>query len=581
MIINMTRLQLTRPPAPLDHLPHVDPGTPELSNVRAFMFWLARGQTRLLASGVFFGIIWMVGQAAIPVALGRGVEALTKKDTALVAYYAGAVIVFGTIQGFAGIMRHRRAVANWMTAANRIQQLLARKASYLGGDLSRQVATGEVVAVNANDVEKIARAFDVIPRFIGAIVAFVIIALVLLTSSVLLGALVLIGVPLLALFVGPLLRPLQRREAVQRAKLGRTTELAADTVAGLRVLRGIGGEELFLARFVEASQEVRRAAVRTAQVRAVLDAMQVALPGFFVVVVIWVGAHLALKGTLTVGQLVTFYGLSAFLVMPLRTMTETAQKWTAASVSAGRVLTLLRLERHRAEPTDPQSLDASGELVDAVSGIEIHPGRFTAIACDEPEMGDVIADRLGGYRDAHEVTLGSVRLDQVEGHTLTKTILVQDKDPVLLSGTLAALLDVPSTGRVEIATALAAASAEDIMDSLDGEGMQAAVVERGRTLSGGQRQRLALARSLIADPPILVLDEPTSAVDAHTEARVAAALAEVRGPQTTVVLSTSPLLLDRADEVIFVLGGRAVDRGTHTELSRRNEDYRRLVVRDV
>jgi ABC-type multidrug transport system fused ATPase/permease subunit len=152
---------------------------------------------------------------------------------------------------------------------------------------------------------------------------------------------------------------------------------------------------------------------------------------------------------------------------------------------------------------------------------------------------------------------------------------------VLLSGTLAALLDVPSTGRVDIETALAAASAEDIMDSLDGEGMQAAVVERGRTLSGGQRQRLALARSLIADPPILVLDEPTSAVDAHTEARVAAALAAVRGAQTTVVLSTSPLLLDRADEVIFVTGGMAVDRGTHIELSRLNEDYRRLVVRDV
>ena len=199
----MTRQQLTKPPAPLDHLPHLDPGTPVLSSVRAFMFWLARGQWRLLASGVVFGIIWMVGQAAIPFALGRGVQAITEKNTTDVAYWAIAVVVFGTVQGFAGVMRHRRAVANWMTAAVRLQQLLARKASYLGGDLSRQVATGEVVAVNANDVEKVARAFDVIPRFIGAIVAFFVIAWVLMYSSVTLGVIVLFGVPLLASTFSP------------------------------------------------------------------------------------------------------------------------------------------------------------------------------------------------------------------------------------------------------------------------------------------------------------------------------------------------------------------------------------------
>lgn len=577
----MTRLQLTRPPAPLDHLPHLDPGTPVLSSVRSFMFWIARGQWRLLASGVVFGVIWMVGQAAIPFALGRGVQAITDKNSTQLTYWALAVVVFGAIQGLAGILRHRRAVANWMTTAVRLQQLLARKASYLGGDLSRQVATGEVVAVNANDVEKVARAFDVIPRFIGAIVAFVVIALVLMYSSMTLGIVVLVGVPLLALVVGPVLKPLQRREAVQRRKLGRTTELAADTVAGLRVLRGIGGEDLFLARFVAASQEVRQAAVRTAQLRAVLEGMQVALPGFFVLVVIWIGAHLALTGQITVGQLVAFYGYSAFLVMPLRTMTETAQKWTAAAVSAGRIMTILRLERHRAEPEVAESPDGSGELVDDISGVALEPGILTAIACDEPELGDIIADRLGGYRDADQVLLNGVSLAHFASADLAKVIVVQDKDPVLLSGTLHALLSVPGSGRVSIDDALAAASAQDILDSLDGDGLEAAVVERGRTLSGGQRQRLALARSLVADPAVLVLDEPTSAVDAHTEARIAAALAHIRHGRTTAVFTTSPLLLDRADQVLFVSGGRVVDRGTHDDLIDNNFDYRRLVVRDV
>jgi ABC-type multidrug transport system fused ATPase/permease subunit len=111
--------------------------------------------------------------------------------------------------------------------------------------------------------------------------------------------------------------------------------------------------------------------------------------------------------------------------------------------------------------------------------------------------------------------------------------------------------------------------------------MSAVLVERGRTLSGGQRQRLALARSLVADTPILVLDEPTSAVDAHTEARIAANIGAIREGRTTVAFTTSPLLLDKADHVILVEQGRVTATGTHHDLVTSNQAYRRIVVRDV
>jgi ABC-type multidrug transport system fused ATPase/permease subunit len=127
-------------------------------------------------------------------------------------------------------------------------------------------------------------------------------------------------------------------------------------------------------------------------------------------------------------------------------------------------------------------------------------------------------------------------------------------------------------------TALDVASAEDAVDGLEG-GLDGVLTERGRSLSGGQRQRLALARALLADPEILVLDEPTSAVDAHTEVRIAERLRDLRAGRTTVVLTTSPLLLDRADHVVLLQDGLVTAQGTHRELMSGSDAYRELVTR--
>ena len=166
------------------------------------------------------------------------------------------------------------------------------------------------------------------------------------------------------------------------------------------------------------------------------------------------------------------------------------------------------------------------------------------------------------------------------------TILTQDKDPVLLSGTLAELLDVPRSGRDHASDAVETASAYDVLDALVdsspevSDPMRARITERGRSLSGGQRQRLALARSLVADPPVLVLDEPTSAVDSHTEARIAAALRAARAGRTTVILTSSPLVLDHADVVVLVVDGVVVATGRHRELLRDDARYRAVVTRE-
>jgi len=304
----------------------------------------------------------------------------------------------------------------------------------------------------------------------------------------------------------------------------------------------------------------------------------------FVVVVTWLGARLAVSGDLSVGQLVAFYGYAAFLVTPLRTATEAADKLTTALVSAARVIALLRLRPLLAEPLTPAAAPAGpAELADPSSGLRVQPGRLLGVAAAVPEEAAELADRLGRYVDAPDrpVTLGGVPLEAMAVDTVRRTVLVGDKDPRVFSGTVRSELD--PLGRTNgddaaLLAAVVAADAQDVLDALP-DGLDAEVEERGRSLSGGQRQRLVLARALVADPPVLVLDEPTSAVDAHTEARIAERLHAVRRGRTTVVMTTSPLLLERCDEVAFLEDGAVTDVGAHRTLMHTNQRYRAVVTR--
>ena len=563
---------------PFDHIPEVDPGKPDMRSVPQFLWWIGVNQKRIVLTGTFFGVINLLCVAIMPGVLGRGIQAIADSKSDQLRQAVLFALLLGTCQAAAGIMRHRRAVGSWISAATRLQQLVARKAVDLGADLPRLVSTGEVSAINSNDVERVARVYDLIPRLSGAIISFIFVSILLISSSPTLGLLVVIGVPLLGLVIGPIIKPLQTRESAQREKLSQSSGLAADTVAGLRILRGIGGEETFLARFRDASQEVRAAAVRTAKMRALLDGLQVILPGTLVVGVIWIGGNLVSQGDLRVGELLAFYGYSAFLMIPLQILTESAQRLTSGTVAARRVMRLLAVENLQEWgssefPTNFQM------ITDEKSGLKVERGHFLGVVCDNSLEADELVDRLGGYVDSSQVKVDGRPFSTIDRTALRENIYAQEKEPAILSGTIESLFRVPNTGRLSIADGIDAASAGDILDSLDGDGYSAEVVERGRTLSGGQRQRLALARTLFVDAPIVILDDPTSAVDAHTEARIAQRLKSIRGNQTTVVVSNSPLILDHTDEVALIVDGKVVTTGNHFELLKINSTYRTLVVR--
>jgi ABC-type multidrug transport system fused ATPase/permease subunit len=564
------------------HLPHDHPGVPDHRSPGRFLWWMARQQWPTLVGGMCFGIVWMSAQAVMPAVIGLAIDrGVADKDTTELAKWAAILFAIGLVQAASGIMRHRFAVTNWLIAAYRTVQLVSRQTVRLGGTLPRKVSTGEVVAIGTNDLSHLGQLMDVSARFAGACVSFVLVAVILLQTSVTLGLVVLVGVPLLMLGVAPILGPLQRRSAHQRHLMGALSNTASDIVGGLRVLRGIGGEQVFHERYVRESQTTRQAGVQVARLQSVLDALQVFLPGLFVVIVVWIGARYAVEGTITPGELVAFYGYSAFLMIPLRTATEYANKVIRARVAAARVVRVLALEPEVGEPAHPADSPAPGaELRDDRSGLLVRHGLLTAVVSEQPDESAELADRLGMTHAPvdDEVTLGGVPLTALSSAEVRRRIVVSDTGALLFSCRLGDRVDV--TGRGDVERALDTASAADILDALP-DGLDTVVAERGRSFSGGQRQRLVLARALAVDPEILVLVEPTSAVDAHTEARVADRLHRHRAGRTTVVTTSSPLMLDRADVVAFLRGGRVVATGTHGELLGSNAEYRRVVTRET
>ena len=565
-------------------LPTEHPGLPDTRSPVRLLVWTGRHQLRTLAAGMAFGILWMVAQAMMPFAIGRAVQnGIVDHDNAKLAQWALILLGLGLLQAGAGVMRHRLAVFNWLQASFRLIQVVSHHAARSGPAVRAELSTGEVVATISNDAIRAGGAFDITARLAGAVVAYIVVAVILLSSSIALGLVVLVGVPVLVVLMGTMIRPLQARQRVQREQVGLLTALGADTAAGLRVLRGIGGEQAFFDRYRLKSQEVRQAGVHVALPQSSLDALQVFMPGLFVVLVTWLGARFALERKIDTGDLVAFYGYAAFMVIPLRTSAEAVDKVTRALVGARRMLRVLAVERPLAEPESPAAEPPPGvPLVDPRSGVVVEPGLLTCIVSADPAESAAIADRLGRFGDEDGVVLGDVRLADLPIATVRRRIVVSEADPVIFSGRLQSELDPWNrTGgdAAKVLEAVAVANAEDILDALPDE-LDSEVDERGRSFSGGQRQRLVLARALLSDAEVLVLIEPTSAVDAHTEARIARRLHEARAGRTTVIVTTSPLVLDQADRVALVDGGRVVAEGRHVELLRTRADYRWAVTRE-
>ncbi|MFE3145212.1 ABC transporter transmembrane domain-containing protein [Streptomyces sp. NPDC059218] len=497
----------------------------------------------------------------------------------VLAGWVAALLGVGVLNAWLAIMRHRTMTRVRLDAAFRSVRAVVTQATRLGGALPRRVTAGEVVTIGFGDVGVIAGTLTITGPGVGAVLAFVVVAVLLLAVEPLLAAVVLLGVPLLAVLVGPLLGRLQGVETAYRERQGELAGRFADMAGGLRVLNGIGGKEVYAERYRRGSQELRAQGYRVGAVTSWIQALGVGLPTLFLGVVTWLAARMAAQGTISVGELVAVYGYAAVLVVPVSFFIEGGYGLSRGLVAARRVIRFLVLEPDSAggdldgvAPAEPSVLR------DPASGVEVVPGRLTALAGARPAESAAVVERLGRFTGS-AATWGGIRLDEIDLTQVRRRILVADNEADLFAGPLREVIggardrDEESIGR-----ALYAAVAQDIVRGLP-DGLDSPVDAQGRNLSGGQRQRVRLVRALLADPEVLLAVEPTSAVDAHTEAAMAARLREARAGRTTVVTTASPLLLDRADTVYYLVDGRVAAVGSHRELLDREPGYRLLVSR--
>lgn len=548
-----------------------------------------------------FGIIWMLCQAIWPYLLGRAVDdGIAAQQLSALWGWCIALLAIALLQAASATLRHRMAVSNSLRASLGAGRLVGHHSAETGPAITSTTASGEIISTGSTDALSLGGMFDVTARLSGGIVAYLVVSAVMLSTSRELGLVVLVGIPVLTLLLSLLIRPLQKRQAQWREQTGLLTTLGADTVSGLRVLRGIGGEDEFVARYTARSQEVRRAGVHVVRNQSWLDGLQVLLPGLFLAFIVWFGARLVLQGAISIGDLVAFFGYATFLVLPLRTAIEAAQTFSRGLVATGRLLDVLRIQPGAKDAAHTGVAPPRGaELVDVASGVVVQHGLFTGIVSAHPDEAAEVATRLGRFYDkSHEdkpVLWGGIDHTTAPIADVRERIVVMDAHPHLFAGSLLDGLDVErgrnplhegtETGAIRRVTkALTYAAAMETVEGLPG-GLREVVAERGRSFSGGQRQRLSLARALLAEAEVLVLVEPTSAVDAHTESQIAASLREARSGHTTVVITASPLMLDRMDVIQVMRAGKVIGTGTHADLMRRESDvgdlYRSVVARTM
>ena len=610
------------PDAPLPQPPSIGAG--------ALLRWLLRRATVPVALATLAACTSNIIQATVPAFLGQALDAGIENGLNARVWGIGALLlVLFVVYAVGDTMLSYFGVAAWMRTAFDVDRLAGRQVSATGADLSRQVSTGEVATIIASDAEYLGNLIEYLPALLGAAASFIVVAVLMLRTSVSLGLVVILGMPLVAAIVTLVIRPLQKRQAVQREAQSAVTTITTDTVAGLRILRGIGGEDVFARRYREASQELRRRGVEVASSQATLMTLQVLLPGLFAAIVVWIAARMAVSGSLTPGGLITFYGYTAYLSWPLWVFTSSVQDYTRAVVGARRLSRLLEVAPAAGSLVERLNLDpaaahaVSGDLVDTGSGLRLKEGRMTALVCPDPQVSADLATRLGRFTDAGPtVTLAGRPLTTMPLEQVRASVVVSGATAQLFTGTLREALDVrggpdpqpagledlvraeterttgadvdqqvraqerEAPGDDRLLEAIEIADAGDVLTSLS-EGLAGMITEKGRSLSGGQRQRVALARALLTEAPALVLIEPTSALDSHTEARVAARVHRARAGRTTVVVTASPLVLEACDEVVFLdSSGAEVLRSTHRELmamarsgDAQAADYRAVVSR--
>ncbi|MGW0200424.1 ABC transporter transmembrane domain-containing protein [Nonomuraea sp. NPDC003201] len=540
-----------------------------------------------MACGTVLMGMYQAGETAFPIALGLIVEhTMRERGLGSLAVSIAALAVIITTVSLSWRFGMRILQKANTTEAHRWRvrvaacglQPVARDAD---------LKSGEVLTIATEDADQTADIIEVVPLLVSSLVAVLITAVALGTATVWLGLLVIVGTVAILSILSVLSRRIGAGTREQQARVARAGAKVADLITGLRPLHGFGGTHAAFLSYRKVSTEARSQAVTVAKVNGAYAGAAQILNAILATAVTLAAGWLAFEGRISIGQLVMAVGLAQFIMEPLKLFSEMPKYVMIARASAERMALVLAapavMTPGPERPSAGGDLEVDGVRYGALRELKFHvpAGEFVAIAAYQPraaaDLVSILAVNVppGAYegvvrvsgREAADLAIEAVR----------ERMLVNPYDGEIFAGTLRTNIDPAGTGRL-VPEAVEASMLVDVV-ALHPDGLDYGVRDRGANLSGGQRQRLSLARALAADADILVLHDPTTAVDAVTEQLIARNVAELRRGRTTVVITSSPALLDAADRVLVLDGGVITAEDTHRNLLTTDENYRLAVAR--
>ncbi|MEU2678257.1 ABC transporter ATP-binding protein [Streptomyces sp. NPDC007107] len=547
---------------------------------------LRRNAGAVVRGTVLMGL-YQAGETAFPIALGLIVEH-TMRDRSLgslgLSIASLAVIITTVSLSWRFGMRVLQK-ANTTEAHHWRVRVAACGLQPVPRDVG--LKSGEVLTIATEDADQTADIVEVVPLLVSSLVAVVVASVALALADIRLGLLVVVGTVAILSVLSVMSRRIGASTREQQARVARAGAKVADLISGLRPLHGFGGNHAAFLSYRKVSTEARRQAITVAKVNGVYAGTALALNAVLAAAVTLTAGWLAYGGSITIGELVMAVGLAQFIMEPLKMFSEMPKYVMMARASAERMALVLAAPPVTAPGQDSPA--PGGDLeVDGVSygslrelTFRVRAGEFVAVAPYQPraaaDLASVLAANVPPRTYGGVVRVSGREMAELSVEALREHMLVNPYDAEIFAGSLRTNIDPSGTSRT-VPEAVEASLLTDVV-ALHREGLDHAVRDRGANLSGGQRQRLSLARALAADSDVLVLHDPTTAVDAVTEQLIARNIAKLRKGRTTVVITSSPALLDAADRVLVLDDGAVTADDTHRHLLASDEDYCRAVAR--